>query len=169
MPATLLSATWGLSQGRAHRQTRAVLLGTCALPPYTWSGHAHAAESWRVHTQLASGPGEGVGEGQLAFAQILARRVSWDCETSNGRKNLPKHPKVRVIVRRSLGAFSAQKRNSADEEGSRPEDHGPEGRLRQLPARGPPARLWTGSSCLGPPGRAQMIPAWGNSRSCPVA
>lgn len=82
MPATFLSATWGLSQGRAHRQTRAVLLGTCALPPCTWSGHAHAAENWRVHTQLASGPGEGVGKGQLAFAQILACRVSWGCETS---------------------------------------------------------------------------------------
>lgn len=64
--------------------------------------------------QLASGPGEGVDEGLLAFAQILTRRVSWGCEASTGRKKLPKSQSQGdgQKVRRPLGVFSVQKRNS---------------------------------------------------------
>lgn len=114
--------------------------------------------------QLASGPGEGEDEGLLAFAQILTRRVSWGWEANTRRKKLPKRPKVGVMVRRPLEAFSAQKRDrqpgtTPDEAGSRPGGQGTAVRAQAAPrpvsacqASDPVSR------CSVPPGRAQMIP-----------
>lgn len=153
---------------RKARQT-----GGHATP--TWSGHAHTGERRLVDMQLASGPGEGEDEGLLAFAQILTRRVSWGWEASTRRKKLPKRPKVEVMVRRPLEAFSAQKRDrqpgtTPDEAGSRPGGQGTAVRAQAAPhpvsacqASDPVSR------CSVPPGRAQMIPAQGNRHSSAVA